>query len=506
MSVFARTPSPPVPRPTSCASHRAWRVTRGSALLLAGVVGLVGLLGNAPPAAAHLTETADEVTTTPVVAEPAFLIESIRIEGLARAEPDLLIAASRLRQGETYREHELAEAVRRIDRLPFVLASDLSLERGSVRDAYVLVVRVTEAERWFFGGDLAWRRYDEALALEESSYLGDDIREDETLTANATAGLRMFLGAHAMAFVAVDDEEGLRAGITHYNLFGRGVSLTLAGAYDVCCSRQIVPLALDPTFTLWTLGDATHRYSLALAVPLAANQTLRLDASELQSDGGYHRTVFLPGPDLPVHAPPLPGEFDRFDGDLTDRRLALRWVYDTSDDFLLPTTGVTLSAGLEHRRFAIDDLHDYDPLNPLFPWPSYDQDRELFQVVLSAGQTFRLTPRTTLQASLRGGIGHGGEAAAVDPGDLFDANTYEVAAGLRHGVELLPGHLRARWGELRYETWAEASWEDLDENTWSPAPLSRATVGTGLVWRNGWGVFRLGFSYSAFERNRGGLG
>jgi hypothetical protein len=485
-----------------------WRITRGDgvrparlAALLLPLLLLPGLASTATARPAGI----DGEAATEAAAEPSFLIEAIRIEGLERAEPELLIATSRLRRGARYREHELAEAVRRIDRLPFVLSTQLALERGSVRDAYVLVVQVTEAERWFFGGELAWRRYDEPLAVEESSYLGDEIREDETLSGDATAGLRLFLGAHAMAFLAAEEEEGLRAGITHYNLFGRGVSLTLAAAHDVCCSRQVLPLALDPAFTLWTLGDSTDRFSLALAVPLVANHTLRLDASQLASDGGFHRTVFAPSDD-PYVGPPPPGEADRYDGRIRDQRLAVRWVYDTSDDFLLPTTGRTASAGIEYRRFRVDDLGYYDPFEPYFPWPRRDEDRKLVQLVLSAGETFRLGNRHTLQANLRGAFGYGDEAASVDLGDLAEANTYEVAAGLRHGVELLPGAARARWGELRWETWAEVSFEELDDAPFGPSPLSRATVGTGAVWRNRWGVFRLGFSYSAFERDRGGLG
>ncbi|HWS70685.1 MAG TPA: hypothetical protein VN605_01165, partial [Thermoanaerobaculia bacterium] len=49
---------------------------------------------------------------------PRFLIERIEVRNLRRASPEIVIAESRLKEGTTYDERELAAASDRINRLP----------------------------------------------------------------------------------------------------------------------------------------------------------------------------------------------------------------------------------------------------------------------------------------------------------------------------------------------------------------------------------------------------
>ena len=79
-------------------------------------------------------------------APPRFLIERIDVRHLRHASPEIVIAESRIRAGATYSEEELREAADRIARLPFVLQCDFALEKGSVREAYVLAINVAEAK------------------------------------------------------------------------------------------------------------------------------------------------------------------------------------------------------------------------------------------------------------------------------------------------------------------------------------------------------------------------
>jgi hypothetical protein len=431
---------------------------------------LVCLLALGPPAAADSP------------GNPTFLLESIRVEGLERAAPGILIAESRLREGEAYGERELAEAVRRVDRLPFVLSAELELERGSSRGSYVLVIHVQEAERWFFGADLRQAAFDQPLSID--SYRAESRHNAQT----GTAGLRFYLGADTMAFLAIADDDGLKAGVTHYDLFGRGIAATVAASHQLCCRQLVLPASLVPELVSFGLGDSTDRYGVSVAIPAGHNQAVRLDASQLVSNQGNAHAVF-------------PGErFSLSGGTLRERRLTLRWVYDTTDDFLLPTTGVAFSAGLEHRQLTITGA--VLPLDaPNEDWPRLDLHRQELAVVASAEQVFRLAARSAIIASARGAFGRSGtDVGPGDVGELFDPNAYEVAAEIRHSLDLLGRERTRRYGDLRWEVGGEIGYEGVTPSARTRTPISRATLSTALVLRNAWGVFRLGFSYTAIER------
>src|SRR5207253_1347510 len=81
---------------------------------------------------------------------PRFLIERIDVRNLRHASPEIVIAESRLKEGVAYDERELAAASDRINRLPFILEAAFSLEKGSVRDSYVLAITVSETKPFFY--------------------------------------------------------------------------------------------------------------------------------------------------------------------------------------------------------------------------------------------------------------------------------------------------------------------------------------------------------------------
>ncbi|MCU1347355.1 MAG: sigma-54-dependent transcriptional response regulator, partial [Acidobacteria bacterium] len=67
---------------------------------------------------------------------PRFLIERIDVRNLRHASPEIVRAESRLKEGSSYDERELAAASDRINRLPFILDAQFSLEhfcRGNGR-------------------------------------------------------------------------------------------------------------------------------------------------------------------------------------------------------------------------------------------------------------------------------------------------------------------------------------------------------------------------------------
>jgi outer membrane protein assembly factor BamA len=74
--------------------------------------------------------------------EPAFFLERIEVRNQERVSPEVVIAESRLRAGQQYSEAELRDAAVRLARLPFLLSVDFSLEKGSERGRYILVLTV----------------------------------------------------------------------------------------------------------------------------------------------------------------------------------------------------------------------------------------------------------------------------------------------------------------------------------------------------------------------------
>jgi hypothetical protein len=236
--------------------------------------------------------------------EPRFFIETIDVRNLRHASPDIVRAESRLDPQHAYSEHELREASDRVARLPFVLDAQFSLEKGSRREAYVLVITVDEATPFFFGLDM--------LAVPTRGN-GDHqlnlVNEDR----GGALGYRFFAGRRGAFHVAVGQQEFLareartvgiiQAGYTQYDLFGVHAFATLN-----------IGVAPDASRSLLT--------QLLVGVPLTPTQTLT--ASLATSNLDYRS-----------------GNANRYDS----RSFRVEWTHNTTNDLILPTRGTILSAG-----------------------------------------------------------------------------------------------------------------------------------------------------------------
>jgi hypothetical protein len=419
----------------------------------------------------------------PTAADAGFLLESLRVEGLRRASPQVVAAATLLTLGTAYREAELCQAVTRVQRLPFVLDAAFRLEKGSQPGLYALVVEAVETRRFFFAGELEGTAYGRPLALSGSP-------SDGEVLLRLDAGVRQPLGAYGEAVAALVGQEGLQLRYTHYDAFARGSVVSLAASRGLCCETVLYPLGLAPELAVFRLTDPVH-LSLQAAVPVDGDHALRFGVAYVESAGAKLRPA-VPDPGLElVHT-----------DDLRQLTLELGWAFDDTDDSVRPHRGRRLSAGVEALTLA------YTPRDLFFRSVGESSHREagggelsseLLRASAAAERFLPLSPRHTLSLAARLAAGRGRAETLLADGlpSEGDVTSYEVSAAAGHTLSLRhspPGSEAP--GELWLESRAEAGWEATSESDrFRRNPLLRLRLGVGLVYRNTWGLFRFGLSW-----------
>lgn len=389
------------------------------------------------------------LTASPLRAQepPRFLIESIVVEGVARAAGRQIVAdESLLKPGQIYSEPQLRQAVYRIKRLPFVVDAEFLLRRGTARGAYELVVKVEEATPVFFLAEADAQR---------AKYL--DLSTGKLKTATVwqrfgTLGGRMFVGSHGLAYGSVEkvqhqDGELVQAGYTQYDLFGAG---SFAGA-DVSSAEGF-------------RGDSQNRLVLFGGVPLTSAQSFRVDLQWQQAKS-----------DL--------GDFGIFQG--TQRLADLDWIYNTTDDPLFPMSGTSASVSAAYaqendlsRSFVGDAVFE-SRLHPHF-----------FSIGAGATVHRPLTARQSLE------LGVSANWETFDYRERLPGNKSlqgQVLVG--HSINLWGYERTQRFGDLRWENLIGATYYNVTSVFAGPAAKSVDLV-SSLGYRSRWGVVRLSFRYS----------
>jgi hypothetical protein len=369
-----------------------------------------------------------------------------------------------------------------------VLEADHALRRGIRRGAYVLAIRVTETNAGFFAADVALLNIDPELAYA----LGYSLRGSHSTRESGTAGFRLFLGPRGVLFGAVRDQD-LQAGYTRYGLFGGRGSASLALSYgpNTCCSRgEILPLGLDPSFASWSLGER-RRASFAADLPLSGNYALRLAATELRARTGLR---------LQVLDDPFRSATSFADEAFIRRDVELKWIFDDRDDPLFPSRGSALSAGPELAESSTPERRP--GTSGAFPVPPADVRSHARMAALAAAGTrsWPLTPRQAFSVGGRIALGRSEVKGLATAGGLDegarDLGTREASVEVRHSWSLWGPERTRRAGDLRLETSAsygyESTWPSL---SFAGNPVRRLAMGSSVVFRNGWGIFRLGFTY-----------
>lgn len=436
-------------------------------------------------------------------APPLFHLETLTVEGARTFRPELVLAESRLRPDTVYTEKELGDAMARIVRMPWILDADFSLRKGSAPGLYELIISVVEARRWFFGADVGVTTWSPRISVD-----GLDTTR-RTVAQTSVAGYRWPAGPSGLLYATVGGAHGtFQLGFTRNDLFGRNARLSVEAGFSDCsevdassesgelgedgCATEIFDLGLDPVYSTWSFIEDSYRGHAELEVPLRGNHSLRLLATHRKVESGLRR---------PALRPTL--EATSVFTDRSDTTVRISWLYATLDDPALPTSGLSLEAGIEHRRLGCD-------LTGLVrPGSSRLDSRET--VALFAGDAYRpLSARTSVGLGATAFAGH----ASVDGLVLASGETasdtlapWGASASLRHGLFLIrragapadPGD-GPQWRELRWENelglGVERAWPELG----SESDVARTLeLGTGLAFRNTWGLFRLRATYVAVE-------
>ncbi|HEX2225308.1 MAG TPA: hypothetical protein VHN15_14000 [Thermoanaerobaculia bacterium] len=401
--------------------------------------------------------------------EPAarFLIEKITIEGLQRRSARAIVAAeTRLREGETYTEAALRQAIYRVKRLPFVLDAEMSLRRGSERGAYELVVTVEPTRPVFFLAGIDGRVVPGRGGLSGGERL--------VYSSGATAGVRRFVGSHGLLFASVGKGEGTapgyQLGYTHYDLAGSGgyASVGIDWTRDEDRDRGLV----------FAEGEAAE---VELGYPVAADHSLRASVYWARSS---QATLF---DSIQFGVVEIRSRADGWGADLD-------WIYDTTDDPVFPSQGDTVTASIDYERGEI--RHEAREGTEPQPLPSGFRESASdisWSLSTSGRRHFRLTPRQSVSFGAQASW----QEESRDPSASFKGRLVSTAVNGSHSLSLWGFEKTERIGDLRLESGlfvghsrVSASYP-IDERGRTTAGLS-----TSVVFRNAWGVLRASLSYS----------
>lgn len=437
---------------------------------------------------------------------PRFFLEALRVQGNERVTDEIVVAESLLVAGHAYDELDLADAIARIERLPFVLDARFSLERGSERGRYVLVVEIEEVRRFFFGDELQVTRFggDREVAL------GDALAGD-SYSANPLAGARFFFGRHHEVFGSVAIGRGVQLGYNRYDLFGRRMVLSVGLTAQRCCPSEVFSLGLDPTFAAWEGSGERHEVRAALGVPLGGTRQVRVSASWADSERGFRFAV------LGERAFRRPFEYR----DLVQETLEIAWSDDSTDDPIFPSRGRSLTLALDFQRIEADlfapaftfpgsDLNLPDGVEAGDALPSMRSEEARLAAVGTRHWSLGRRHTLSVTARLAVGVGRVEDLSAIREdcsegvfgacnGDLLllgddSFELYEASLRLRHAVRFLSDRFHRERGDLRLETTVQVGWDDVSAQLGLDGdPLERTSAGIALVYRNHWGLFRAGF-------------
>ena len=364
-----------------------------------------------------------------------FLIERIDVRHLTHVSPDVIKAESRIHEGQTVTEAELRDADSRIKRLPFVLDAAFSLERGSVRDAYVLVITVSETRPLFY-----------LLELVPFARARNAVREVDNA---ALIGGRLFAGGGAFHIALIGSQNRRPFGIDYYSAVQAGYT-----RYGLFGGRAFASLTINRSIPPSERGSALP--GGVIGVALAPNETLTISYNAFDLRGVESRR--------------------------TERHFESRIAYDTTNQPFFPTNGSLLS---------VTPLLAWIDVSAL-TGSSFATHDSAVGLESRAERYWPLDDRLSFAAMSEGGVvhlSHYGRAPNTSghSAEYYGSGTVRLSRTL--GDVNAPGEsLRRLELSLRVAS---------KEQIYVPARRDSATqLSVTWVRRDAWGVLRFGLGYS----------
>ena len=401
--------------------------------------------------------------TTPVAGqETQFFIERIEVRNQRRVSPHVVIAESRLREGQSVTEEDLRDASARLTRLPFLLSADFALERGSERGKHVLVISVNETRPFFFLIDV------QQYFNDYTPVFADDDSRGAT-GENLALGFRWFVGRRGALHIGF-------SGIDRDREFSREYPAIAAGytQYDIFGTRAFATLNL--TLPIEDSSQAQVSPQVVVGVPLSANQTLTLRYDEAR----FEREIL------------------DFNSGYDQRIVTARWTHNTTNEPFFPTRGTLLYAGPVVGW--TDGASTY-----VIPHPNgttsvtQTYHSRFYGIETGAAKYIELTDRDSVWGDARL------ETSRAELRDsLRDTDTDRVSnygsAGIGYSRSLWSQEKRAAGGDSRLEVTARYAnrtrrhYPDFPQRQ-APA-LDTRQVGGAWLRRTSWGTLRLGAGYA----------
>jgi hypothetical protein len=344
--------------------------------------------------------------------EPArFFVERIDVRGIRRVSRDVVVAESLLREGTSYSEQDLREGSLRVNRAPYLISADFSLEKGSERGKYVLVITVNETRPFFYVLDGIY--YPPRAKYTHIDYVNNLTPDDN----DVAVGFRFFVGPRGAIHFGFQgtadnrpytvDYSALAVGYTQYDLFGTRAFATL---------NLKTPLGYHAT-------ASTVAPQLVLGVPLSLDQTLTLDYDQIDID--LVRSIG--------------------DSHQTQRVFTAKWSYNTTNHPVLPTRGVLFT------------------ITPVAVWNTQ-----------KGGDITSVVPRRVIPFEIHD-RSFGLEGSAARYWELDDRNSVSAAAGLGYaqthgsGVRIAAG----RFGDRNVNSSFATIDLSIAHSFWSPERVAK---------------------------------
>lgn len=411
-----------------------------------------------------LTATASAQDAMP----PRFFIEQIEVRDASRVSTEVIVAESRLREGQEYSEADLSDAAARLSRLPFLLSAEFSLEKGSERGRHVLVITVAETKPFFYLLDLVPIFSTDNRADEQIDLISNDrggVGQNE-----GVIGARWFVGRrgafHSGLFTREDQHE-----FTHdYTAAVIGYT-----QYDIFGTRAFATLSLK--HPLLNSADAALSPQLVVGVPISPNQTLTLT---------YDETRF--GADTIQYVNQV--ALERQSG---DRLISARLSYNTTNHPFLPTRGTLLSIT---PLVAWQDGSSYrivvGPGSEVNFVPLAYHERSV-GIALDAARYFELSEQNSTWVRAEGGWGRVHERDTFDLDSRGDDRYGILHAGYSHSLWTREQQKR---GDSRFEWTARFSTRTTGIGPRFGDERDRFQVTFAWVRRSSFGTVRLGVGHA----------